>query len=525
MKQQNRQGFFKEKITRLHLLSLVGMICFFLVLRWNSFTVPFERDEGEYAYSAWLMNHHVMPYEHSFLQKPPMIVYLYMACQYISEDSIVLPRIFASLSLVLTILLTGTIVARERNLGVGISAMWMMPTMLSSIALGPFAANTEMFMLLPLMLVVFFYVWKRGEQAIPVWLAAGCCTAIACLFKPIAAPPLLFILVVWALEIRKISRQNSPVLIYALSVAAGTLGTSLLIVSPFLLHDGGRSLRECVLEYNSVYINSDETGLQSLTFYLDYFWRNWWVIVLLLAWCIIKRPARWWVYLGLLAAGLLTIYRMPFGHYYFLLIPFLAIIAAFALDSIFHQVTMFSKREDAWKRVLIVAAIVLVLTIPNFDLLTQSPGELIKTAYGDDNPFIEAQVMAKKLQEITAPTDRVFIAGSEPEIYYYAKRECSSRFDIIYPLILPTPVAAQYQEETIKSLEVTPPDVIIFVYSPKSWLLNKNSPRTFNNYIGQLLSAHYTIVGGTLSDVKEWVASPSEQQRRRCSMIVLKRSS
>ncbi len=93
--------FLREHITSLQIASFIGMTCLFLLLRWNSFNAPFERDEGEYAYSARLLSHGEMPYEHSFLQKPPMIIYTYMVGQYISEGSIVIPRIFASISLLM----------------------------------------------------------------------------------------------------------------------------------------------------------------------------------------------------------------------------------------------------------------------------------------------------------------------------------------------------------------------------------------------------------------------------------------
>src|SRR2546426_528063 len=53
----------------------------FLAVRWNTFAAPFERDEGEYAYAAWLMRQGILPYENSFMQKPPMVIYTYLAGQ------------------------------------------------------------------------------------------------------------------------------------------------------------------------------------------------------------------------------------------------------------------------------------------------------------------------------------------------------------------------------------------------------------------------------------------------------------
>ena len=65
----------KNKILSISIVIL--FISFFVLLNWNSFSAPFERDEGEYAYSAWLLRTGDTPYQDSFLQKPPLIIYTY----------------------------------------------------------------------------------------------------------------------------------------------------------------------------------------------------------------------------------------------------------------------------------------------------------------------------------------------------------------------------------------------------------------------------------------------------------------
>ena len=58
-------------------LGLFGVALLFLALRWNSFNLALIRDEGEYAYAGNLLRHGLAPYQHAFLQKPPMIAYTY----------------------------------------------------------------------------------------------------------------------------------------------------------------------------------------------------------------------------------------------------------------------------------------------------------------------------------------------------------------------------------------------------------------------------------------------------------------
>jgi len=54
-----------------------------------------------------------MPYENSFLQKPPLIIYTYALGQLISENNFWPPRLLAFLSLVLTAFLIYLIAKQE----------------------------------------------------------------------------------------------------------------------------------------------------------------------------------------------------------------------------------------------------------------------------------------------------------------------------------------------------------------------------------------------------------------------------
>lgn len=523
MKPNKHFSFLKEKITSRQILSFIGITCLFLLLRWNSFTTPFERDEGEYAYAARLLHHGVMPYEHSFMQKPPMIIYAYLFGQLISENSIVLPRALASLSVFLTIIVTGIIVARGSNNFLGLTVMWALTPMVSFPPLHLFAANTEAFMILPMMLVFLLVLWKKGEAPLLHWFLGGCFGAIACLFKPIAAPVLVFMVFLWQVELWKSTKRFSVLLKHTGIITLGVSLTTLLFLLPFLLHDGGKTLRECVIDYNLLYTSFDEYDYSPILSFLTLFWKQWWFICLLFAWYIIKRPPLWWQYLGLVFISLLTIYRSPIGHYYLVLLPFLAIISVASLDSLFTQLKIGSPRGSVRMKSVVISVLILLLLLPNYDLISKSPNEFIIELYTKHSPFIEAQIAAKKVEEITQPSDKIFIAGSEPEVLYYANRESVSRFVIVYPLMIPTAAAQVYQEEVVQTLQKNLPEVIVYVQSPASWMRHKKTPAIFVPYIDELVKTKYSLVGGTLFDIKQWIDTPNEKEAKRCSMLIYKR--
>jgi len=77
-------------------------------------------------------------------------------------------------------------------------------------------------------------------------------------------------------------------------------------------------------------------------------------------------------------------------------------------------------------------------------------------------------VVAEKVAAVSRPEDCIFVAGSEPQIYYYAKRFSCSKFVITYPLIIRTPWREKYQKEAISELEKKKPAVMFIQIKRKA---------------------------------------------------------
>ncbi len=98
---------------RLFLFSMAGLFLFTLLLHWTTFNLPFIRDEGEYAYTAWRMGQGDLPYQQIFLQKPPMIIYTYALAQIIDPVACWPPRVLAALAVFLAAVLIGLAAKKE----------------------------------------------------------------------------------------------------------------------------------------------------------------------------------------------------------------------------------------------------------------------------------------------------------------------------------------------------------------------------------------------------------------------------
>jgi hypothetical protein len=396
------------------------------------------------------------------------------------------------------------------------SSMLVMPTLL------PFAANTEVFMLLPLLGLLALISWKGSRASGAWWFVAGVSSAGAVLYKPIAVLVILAMFAGWIIETRK---AGTPGLTRRILLAAGGgVLTTVLVLAPFLLHDGGRTLWECVWRYNVQYAQLENPGSGPFLFFLERFWQHWWLLFLLLLWLLLRRPSGWWLPVGLLAASLLTIYNASLGHYYIMAVPFLAMASGMALNDLFVRFAPFFSREGSLKRGVAIVVAALVVLYPSRELLLKTPGELTESLYTPYNPFLEARVLATHVAELSAPTEKVFVAGSEPELLFYAKRKSATRFVIMYPLMLTTPAAMPYQEEVVRALRANPPEVIVVVRSKLSWLQEPGSPRLLPSYLNKLLAEEYRLAGGTMFDTKEWHTTLDAGQDRRASMLLYKRS-
>src|SRR5207245_2299788 len=99
---------------------------------------------------------------------------------------------------------------------------------------------------------------------------------------------------------------------------------------------------------------------------------------------------------------------------------------------------------------LILAGVGAVLTVGDRDLrpvcFELGPDAVARAIYGG-NPFPESVAVGRYLKERTRADDRIVVIGSEPEVYFYARRRAGTRYIYMYPLFENQPYAASMQDE------------------------------------------------------------------------------
>jgi hypothetical protein len=183
------------------------------------------------------------------------------------------------------------------------------------------------------------------------------------------------------------------------------------------------------------------------------------------------------------------------------------------------------RHSEVVTRTILTIAILTLVCFSDFPWIARSKEQFIVDRLRTGNPFTESQDAAMRVSEFTSPSDYVYVAGSEPQILYYAKRLSPTRFVIAYPLTFPTPLAKSYQQEAIRDLEARPPAVIILARSEMSWLFQKGTPAEFSHYLEQLLTHGYERVGGYIDegDHAAWKEPLSEEDVAASELVLYKR--
>ncbi len=523
----------------------LGIGVLLVALRWNSLDVPLVRDEGEYAYAAQLLKCGRLPYEHSFLQKPPMVVYTYALASALAPNTFWFPRVLAGLFAALAACLLGLIARLEFGRGFALPAMWLCTPMLLCPSLWQFTANTEMFMILPLLATVAVYVVSRhrgsaccycqqaaadGTPAVMVrsgrgaWFLAGGLGATALWYKYTALPVLAMVFVVWSIEEWRAGSGGRRLLRWWLFGILGAGVTSALELAPFLARDGGRRLWECTVVFNRFYRASASFGMSGFWGWLEAFWVDWWILFLLPGVLLVRHKRRVWFWMGLFVAAWVSTGASAFGQYYVVVMPFWALLAAVAINELAEWAAASPFWSQAWLRRAFTAVVVLLVCLPDLPWVACAKQEFA-TVKARGNPFLESQAVARRVAELTSPNDYVFVAGSEPQILFYANRLSPTRFVIVYPLMISTPLAQSYQQEAIRDLERRPPAVIVLARSPLSWLPQKQSPLKFINFLEKLLADHYDPVGGWVVEGQSgrWQEPLPDRDQANASLVLFRR--
>jgi hypothetical protein len=475
----------------------------FVLVRVPLFSVPLERDEGEYAYIAQRMLEGEVPYRDAFDQKPPGTFFVYALAISLLGPSIEGIHGFLHVWTAATAVLLFGCVRRRGGPLAAAFAVLLFAVLSANPKLTGNAANTELFMLLPMVASVYCLLRALDSPGRwGWWLVSGALAAAACWFKQVAVTNALFLAAVAAWHFGRPATRDPTALIRALSLLViGAVLVSAPVLIGFAAAGAWQPFIDAVFLHNLRYTQAVglSQGLEMLGHRLSEQSASFGVCWLLAGLALLTARGaggssrRLW--LGWWAASAVGVsvglYFRP--HYFIQALPALTALAGCQLGAIGRWL----QARGGWSSAAAIVALVLVAVLPpvvaNRAILgLDDPARVSRAIYGM-NPFPESLEIGRYIHRTSGPGDRVYIVGSEPQILFYAERASATRYIFFYPLTGSYPDVLERQRGVIAEVESARPRFVVWSNLQTSLLRNRNTESYVFDASRELLERDYRL--------------------------------
>lgn len=206
-------------------------------------------------------------------------------------------------------------------------------------------------------------------------------------------------------------------------------------------------------------------------------------------------------------------------HYFVLLLPALALLAGLGVGGLAEAVRRgavsglghrFAGRvAAAVGGSIVVAALAQGLYQQRVVLFELTPTEIARRHYGP-NPFPESEAIAEWIRRDTRPEDTIVVLGSEPQIYFHARRLAATGYVYAYGPMEPHAYARAMQREMIREISVSAPAYAVWMNCTFSWMVRRHSPTLILRWARRYLADHEFVARFEISRAGSRLRLPSE---------------
>lgn len=482
---------------------LLTALSVFVLVRVPLVSVPLERDEGEYAYIAQRLLEGEVPYRDAFDQKPPATFFAYAAAFSLFGPSIEGIHLFLHAWTAATALaLFGCVRRREGPLAAAFAVL-LFAVLSANPKLTGNAANTELFMLLPMVTSVYCLLRALDSPTqLRWWIGCGALAAAACWFKQVAVTNALFVATVATWHFGRPSSRDLATLARAWAgLVVGALLASAPVLLGFAAAGAWRPFVDAVFWHNLRYSQSvgPAQGFEMIVHRLSEQAPSLamcWALALLALFVLRRKHDSsrgfwlgWWI-ASAMGVSVGFFFR---PHYFFQALPALVVLAGCILGAMAERLLA---RGGVVTGAGIAALIAVAIMPPIFAnrtiLWAGDPDEVSRAIYGM-NPFPESVEIGRYIRRTSDPDDRVYIVGSEPQILFYAERESATRYIFFYPLTGAYPDALERQREVMAEVVAARPRYVVWVNLQSSLLKSANTELHVFDASRELLGREYGL--------------------------------
>jgi hypothetical protein len=485
-------------------IALLLVVAVVVWIRLRYLDVPFERDEGEFAYGGQLLLQGIPPFRLAYNMKFPGIHAAYAVLMAVFGESIAGVRLgllcVNAGSTVLVFLL-----GRKMLTPLGAAAAAAVFAILSAGTsfLGPFAHATH-FVVLPALAGLLALSRGLHTARLGWFLLAGCLFGVAILMKQ---PGVVFAVagfVWWAAHRRSSGGLRGASWKEPVAMLAGValpLGITVL----WLWWAGvfGR-FRFWVVDYLREYGSQRSVwhGVLNLWYRMQHHLHEApiaWLLAGFGAFGLASdrgargRAAR------LIGFAVISFIGVCPGfyfrrHYFLILAPALGLLAGAGLEILARRLGSTRRAAMTIGFATLTIAVVQPIVAQRDVLFAGSPAAMARAVYGPA-PFPESIDIARYIRAHSGPEDRIAVLGSEPQIYFYANRRSATGYIYVYALMEVHAFARAMQVEMVREIEAARPKFIVVVTEDSSWTVHRRSDLWIFDWIRSFTDAAYHPVG------------------------------
>lgn len=515
-----------------HLVALAAVLVAVALIRLRLLGVPFERDEGEYAYVGGLILNGGLPYRDAYNMKLPGVYGVYaliMAAFGSSPAGVHAGFALASLA---TITLLYSAFRRLFTPMVGLTAAAAYALLSVSGPLLGQAAHATHFV--NLFVAAGLWALSRWDDRRPLRsaAAAGLLFGLAILMKQHAVflaafGGLMTVHRKWTAGQRGRRATVTAAAVYGAAALAPYAG----VVAVAAASGSFDRFWFWSVTYATSYASADTPWGVAWALFRLTFGRTFteyplvWILAgagLIAVW-VARFDFRQRLLATTLAAASVAAVLPGFNfreHYFVLLLPASSLLAAIALECLARALASVAARVSASGSTsgraseavlapgsrLGLAAIralpfvamaafgIAAIVNGRWYYLDASPDEISRRLY-PGNPFVEIRDVAARLAADTTPSDTVAVLGSEPELFVYAGRRSATGYMYVYPLVEPQPYNVRMQREMIAEIEAAAPKYFVYCSVPASWAASPGAPTDILQWFNRYAPAHYDVAG------------------------------
>jgi hypothetical protein len=457
--------------------ALLLVIMFAVAVRIRLRNMPLERDEGEYAYMGQLMLQGIPPYKLAFNMKLPGTYAVYALVMGIFGQTVAgirLGMMLINAASILLVFLLGRKLFGTLAGTVAAATYALLSNRTSMMALDGHATH---FVALLAVAGTLFLLHALETKRTSAFFVSGLCYGLSFLMKQPGLFFALFGLFYWAWSERKQSRRE--VMIRGSTLAAGVAVPFLLMCAILLATGVFPRFWFWAFSYSARYASlvSLADGWKTFRFMLPWVLRPFVIsgIAALglssLFWNADARKHAVFLISFLLASFLAVCPGLYFrGHYFLLILPGMALLAGIGIAAAQQSLERRNIRPlPSWLPIVFFVLTFLTAVYGHRRFLFQLDPILVAERMHPGERFAEAITVADYVRGHSSDQDSIAILGSEPEIYFYARRHSASGYIYMYSLMEGHEFARRMQVEMIQQIEGTRPRLVVYVDSGYSW--------------------------------------------------------